>query len=537
MANGMVWVQLMMLVFVTTTVLFAVLFVLKCNDYNIMHAQSRAFPLRTPLAAALVSAATDPSGLLAESRLIEINPFETHIDRVYFINMDHRPDRLAQILEELTRMGVPDHKVQRISGVQDRFGALGCSKAHRNALLDCEAQGYRTCLILEDDFVFQRSREDTWETLNRFFLSRTQWDVVMWASVTHHWENTCLDFMVRVLDAQTTAGYMVHSAFLPALLANVQDGITALEAHSQAVTHACIDQHWKSLQAASEWFVFHPRLGCQRDGLSDIEQRHTSYQDKDELPVSTANFEFLVCVQNCKARWGLNAERMRDLQTLSKRYPLGCYQYLGDPLQSEPFTLHERNRVLTLKCKDDYLNLCHKFGSLLQAIKELVRVNKKWQNLKGIFFTDDDVALEVSKLYHFLQQHQALPYWGHVNHCGITSTYLRHKSEESAMIRAQMAAYPDLVSHAVVLPATTYCSGGGFYLRLDIVLAIAEYQDLFAPFPATQADLNQHRVESEDGQVVYDSQVCVMEDVNIGAAVARLGIMPVDVNVHQIALW
>ncbi len=53
------------------------------------------------------------------------NPFDSRIDRVYFINMDHRTDRLADIRGEFGRMGVPAFRVQRIAASRTGSGRWG----------------------------------------------------------------------------------------------------------------------------------------------------------------------------------------------------------------------------------------------------------------------------------------------------------------------------------------------------------------------------------------------------------------------------
>lgn len=537
--------HLVFLLFVMSTVVFMVLYVLQLNNATVMkHAlhqdtllslapeQLKTFTGRYQPAAGMSKVAT-LSGFTAQ------NPFD-QIDRIYFINMDHRKDRYHNIFQELARMGVPSSKIQRIPGVKDRFGALGCSKAHINALLDCQAHKYRNCLVLEDDFMFKYNRELTWEQLNRFFALNIQWDVAMLASFTRAWEHTNFDFLVRVREGQTTGGYMVNQPFLGTLLANFQEGVRQLETvpENQRGT-VCIDQHWKTLQPTSHWYTFHPVMGHQRDSVSDIEGRFTEYPDKHELFTEPPPpFEFLVCVQNCRARFGKNPARTADLQTLCRTQPtIACYQYLGDPDLPTDFAINERDHVITLRCQDDYLNLCHKFGQLVHALRNITGLNHRFRALKGVFCTDDDVVLTVPKMYSFFQKHQTEAYWGHVTQHELLTSHLKNKALESPAIRQQLEKLPGLLKYDVEVSPCEYCCGGGFFLRMDTLLLVSDSDDLFAPFPRTQDELDKFLVTTAEGRQFYSKAVCVIEDLNVGAAVSRLGLKPTDVDIHQIANW
>ena len=72
-----------------------------------------------------------------------------HIDGVFFINLDRRVDRLAEISEELSLMGIEG---ERFSAVDRSPGILGCGLSHLSVLKLARERGYRNVLIFEDDF-------------------------------------------------------------------------------------------------------------------------------------------------------------------------------------------------------------------------------------------------------------------------------------------------------------------------------------------------------------------------------------------------
>lgn len=185
---------------------------------------------------------------------------------IYYINLDHRTDRRAQIEAELAGAEYP---VERCAAVHDpAFGLLGCAQSHAACLERAIASDHESCLIFEDDFQFVRPKQDV-------SLPAEPWDVIMLSgsiirAVAHH------DEYDRVLDAQTASGYAVHREFAPRLLANFREGADLLRRTRDAPNHA-VDMYWKKLQPVSKWFVYRPKFGLQRPGHSDIEGGFVDY--------------------------------------------------------------------------------------------------------------------------------------------------------------------------------------------------------------------------------------------------------------------
>lgn len=68
--------------------------------------------------------------------------------QVKIINLDSRPDRMQEVLEELPKLGIKEH--ERFSAIHG--GALGCDKSHKECL-----KGDGPILILEDDCTFEEN--------------------------------------------------------------------------------------------------------------------------------------------------------------------------------------------------------------------------------------------------------------------------------------------------------------------------------------------------------------------------------------------
>lgn len=117
-----------------------------------------------------------------------MNNFWDHIDSVYVINLDSRPDRWENFLKSSEGI-IPREKLRRISGVPGRElggygelpwfsertgeraaswgGAAGCVLSHRKVLETARDNGDGYFLIFEDDVVF-RSTDEVKELLGRF---------------------------------------------------------------------------------------------------------------------------------------------------------------------------------------------------------------------------------------------------------------------------------------------------------------------------------------------------------------------------------
>lgn len=200
------------------------------------------------------------------------------IDVIYYINLDHRKDRLDEFLGEMTKMGVPISKLVRIPGVyKPGQGDLGCSTSHCNALQKFIESSYTNCIIFEDDFEFTKELATMNNDMSAFKSANIKYDVCMLSSNTIEIVETEWSYLKKVRSAQTASGYMVSKTFAPTLLANYQEGNRKLEeSYSKGKSDAiqgpfCVDQYWKRLQSDSQWYVFDPKWGKQRDSFSDIQ--------------------------------------------------------------------------------------------------------------------------------------------------------------------------------------------------------------------------------------------------------------------------
>jgi len=205
-----------------------------------------------------------------------------HIDCVYYMNLDHREDRRKEIEGELDKLGVPESKRVRISGVyKPGFGILGCGLAHKKTIETFLASPHKTCLIFEDDFEFTLDMEYVHYLLNAIMEEKIEYDCIMLAGCILRVEPTAYPFLQKVLDAHTASAYLITKEFAPVLLESYTESTKLLEDTYTETGTKVISYHndiwWKRYQPYFNWFIVNPRMGEQRFSYSDNLERDLKY--------------------------------------------------------------------------------------------------------------------------------------------------------------------------------------------------------------------------------------------------------------------
>ncbi len=205
-----------------------------------------------------------------------------NIGAVYYINLDHRTDRLQQIQTEMKKLGIPDEKWNRIPGIYTPgFGILGCGLSHKKALETFVNSNHTYAIIFEDDFTVSLDENYCRFLLKYAFEKGVDFDILMLAGNVFKEEETNHFFIHRILDAQTASAFVVHRRFAPKLIECLGESTKLLEdwwkEHHEKKHEYCNDIYWKKLQPVSKWFILKPKLGIQRESYSDNEQKVTNY--------------------------------------------------------------------------------------------------------------------------------------------------------------------------------------------------------------------------------------------------------------------
>jgi hypothetical protein len=204
------------------------------------------------------------------------NNFE-YIDVIYYINLDNRPDRKKEILENMQKAKIPVELLERIPAVyKPKQGDLGCSLSHIFTIQKFLDSPHNTCIVLEDDFDFI-DPESVEFRLNIFIGSGVDYDICLLAGNTYDQKFDDVNFEVsKVNNVATTSGYLLTKRYAKKLLNNFKEGVALLEkSYQDGIADKynqpyAIDQYWKKLQTDDKWYVFEPKLGHQRNSASTI---------------------------------------------------------------------------------------------------------------------------------------------------------------------------------------------------------------------------------------------------------------------------
>ena len=186
------------------------------------------------------------------------------VEKIVYINLEHRTDRKAQIEEVLKDVS---DKVVRFNAIKHPHGGIGCSQSHIAVLEMAQKKGWKNVLIIEDDAMWNNF-EIGYPILED--LIQKPYDVIVLGS-TH-----AIHADYKITKCQTTTAYIVNSEYYQTLLNNFKEGLNGLVTTGQYNTYE-LDQYWKRLQLLGNWYAVIPSLIIQRPGFSDIERRVVNY--------------------------------------------------------------------------------------------------------------------------------------------------------------------------------------------------------------------------------------------------------------------
>lgn len=202
------------------------------------------------------------------------------IANTIFINLQHRTDRLQHISEEFKKINIGGTlNIQRFNAVKTESGNVGCTLSHIKCLEIAKKHSYPFVFICEDDIQFTNPTVFL-ENLAKFYQlhkNGLEWDVLIVGGNTCPPFQQVSDFCLRVLNVQTTTGYIVQNHYYDTLINNFKDGLQHLIREPDKKKIYSIDIYWKQLQNIHNWFITIPLTVNQYHDYSDIEQRVVDY--------------------------------------------------------------------------------------------------------------------------------------------------------------------------------------------------------------------------------------------------------------------
>jgi glycosyl transferase, family 25 len=138
------------------------------------------------------------------------------MENIVYINLDRRTDRKEQISKELNNYRLTH---ERFKAINENLASLGCIKSHLEVLKLAKKQGWKSVLILEDDFTFLVSRRQFEDEIAQLIESGIHYDVCMLSyNLIRSNDISGCDFLLKVVEAQTTSGYIVKEHYYDALI-------------------------------------------------------------------------------------------------------------------------------------------------------------------------------------------------------------------------------------------------------------------------------------------------------------------------------
>ncbi|MCG7490815.1 hypothetical protein MHN79_15095 [Vibrio sp. Of14-4] len=208
--------------------------------------------------------------------------------QLQIINLTHRTDRKAESISELKKCGITiDDESFFEAYYKPECGALGCSLSHGNLIahyLSHSSSPY--LLVLEDDFEVQEY-DLFLSNLERILDCSNEWDVFL-LGCSGPIPISLIDAeqgFSRVINSQTSSGYIVKRSFAVKLMSNFFESALGLE-HTLTLPpklgkfvnhHYCLDQLWKGLQTEHRFVTRLPTIIKQRASYSDIEKVDVDY--------------------------------------------------------------------------------------------------------------------------------------------------------------------------------------------------------------------------------------------------------------------
>jgi len=187
------------------------------------------------------------------------------IEKVVYINLERRKDRLEHIQKELSIF--PPEKVQRFDAISHEKGAIGCSMSHIAVLEMAISQNWKNVLIVEDDMQWYNFSE---VLLNK--LLSQPYDVIgLGGTFVKYNKDT-----YKASFFSTATAYVISNHYYPILLQNLKEGCQKLIEIYEPSRYA-LDRYWKQLQARDNWYIIMPPICIQRPSYSDIERRNVDY--------------------------------------------------------------------------------------------------------------------------------------------------------------------------------------------------------------------------------------------------------------------
>nr|WP_247715473.1 glycosyltransferase family 25 protein [Morganella morganii] len=214
------------------------------------------------------------------------------IEKVIYINLASRPDRMDDILEALGKIEVPCRKIIRFEAIEKTPGFLGCALSHAAVMKMVAENNWGPVLVIEDDCNFYCDDEHILQA-NRFLsaLQKKEWDVALlggnYFSVYEHEPEIC---SLSLKYAFCANAYIVNRGYAEKMMHIFDKSVHLITANGEPDESKSIDVIWHDLMEKDNWFGLYPCIAYQARGFSDIRGGSMDYEFLFNKPLSDLTF-------------------------------------------------------------------------------------------------------------------------------------------------------------------------------------------------------------------------------------------------------
>ncbi len=208
----------------------------------------------------------DPTSNVSTVNNLDINGY-------VYINLENREDRKKIILNELSKINVPEDKIYKISGVFiPKNGHKGNVQSFILALELAKLNKWKTVMICEDDMEIIVSPEEfnnkVKYLLNTLQEKKLRWDCIMLGQAYGKKVETNIPNVVKITGATTKTCIIVPDHFYDQLLNNFRSSNDLMlpdRKSEENFEKYASDQRWQVLQDVYTFLAFDQDLVKQRN--------------------------------------------------------------------------------------------------------------------------------------------------------------------------------------------------------------------------------------------------------------------------------
>jgi glycosyl transferase family 25 len=188
-----------------------------------------------------------------------------YIDKVVYINLDKREDRLVHIMSLLETYNI---SAIRYPAIEHDYGLYGCGISHLNVLKMARDNKWNNVLILEDDILFNFHSSEIERMVSKLFEEGPEFDVCMLDVNIQRAEPAEQDWLLKVRYAHCAGAYIVKSHYYQKLIDLYEWALPNLLSSGMHWIYAN-DAVWQQLQETDNWITFKDQICRQMSGYSD----------------------------------------------------------------------------------------------------------------------------------------------------------------------------------------------------------------------------------------------------------------------------